>query len=582
MEFVNQNSLKLTGYSPRELINNSRVSFVNLVHPDDRQMIRDAIQAAVKDKRPYQLAYRIQAAGGEKKWVWEQGEAVYDEHGNVLALEGFITDVTDQKNTEQALRESEERFRSTLDNMLEGCQILDHDWRYVYLNDAADVHNRRPKQELLGNRYMDMWSGIEDTEVFRKIKDVLEKRTPHHIENEFVFPDGTIGWFDLSIQPVLEGVFILSVDITDRKHAEQQLQAAVQQWGTTFNTMRDGVALLDADRRIVRCNQSLCDLTGMSVEELTGQVCCEVILGREKPLPDCPVNRSAKSKQREVLEMQIGDRWLFLIADPILDENQQVVGFVHLVADTTDRMRAEEQVKYQAYLLSNVNDAVMATDENYMLTSWNRTAQNMYGWTEEEVLGKNGEDLLQPDFLDTTSEEIEKQLRTEGSILAEAIQSRKDGSKIPVEIRMNALYDESGKMNGYVSVNRDITERKQTEDEIRQYIKRIEAMLEVSQAVSSTLDLKKVLDNILSKISQIIQCDSMSVLLFQDDMMEVLACRGFEQPDQVVGLRFAIDPKLPSYDVMKKRKPVAVADIAHDYPDFQILVNQDDYKKIGS
>ncbi len=60
--------------------------------------------------------------------------------------------------------------------------------------------------------------------------------------------------------------------------------------------------------------------------------------------------------------------------------------------------------------------------------------------------------------------------------MVEAIQQRKDGTKIPVEIRMNALYDESGKMNGYVSVNRDITERRQAEEEIRRYIKRIEAM----------------------------------------------------------------------------------------------------------
>lgn len=823
MEFVNQNSLKLTGYSPRELINNSRVSFVDIVHPDDRQMIWDSIQEAVEQKRPYQLTYRIETADGKEKWVWEQGEAIYTENGKVLALEGFITDISEQKNAEQALRESEERFRSTLDNMLEGCQILDHDWRYVYLNDAADVHNRRPKQELLGNRYMDMWPGIEETEVFRRIKDTLEKHVPHHLENEFVFPNGKIGWFDLSIQPVPEGVFILSVDITDRKRAQQQLQdaaqqwqttfnamrdgvalldidrkilrcnqalcdltgktyndligklggiaihgydkqqsdcpiqravhtlkretkeiknnnrwyyliadpildrsreltgfvytvaditerkqieqalreneerlrstmdnmlegcqiigkdwtylyvndtvveqarksrkelvgltmmelfpgiektpmfaeleksihdqesrrieneffygdgssswfelsiqpvpeglfilsiditeqklaqerlrSAAQQWLTTFNAMRDGVALLDADRKVVRCNQALCDLTGKTMEELVGQVCCKVIHGVDGPLMHCPVTRSARTKHREVLEIQIGTQWLVLIADPILDAQNHITGFVHLVGDITERKRAEQQINYQAYLLSNVNDAVMASDENFMLTSWNRTAQQMYGWSEEEVLGKNGEDLLQPDFIDITSEEIEKQLMTEGSFLAEAMQLRKDGTKIPVEIRMNALYDEAGKMNGYVSVNRDITERLQAEEEIRRHIKRVEAMLEISQAVSSTLDLKKVLDSILSKISQIIQCDSMSVLLFQDDMMEILACRGFEQPEQVVGLRFALDPKLPSYDVMKKMKPVAVTDISHDYPDFKILINQNDYEELGS
>ncbi|HLA69596.1 MAG TPA: ATP-binding protein [Bacteroidota bacterium] len=137
-------------------------------------------------------------------------------------LESRVRERTTELTKTVALtRASEERFRSTLDNMLEGCQILGFDWRYLYLNDAADRHNRRPKEELLGNRYMDMWPGIEATTVFAIIKQCMEERIGRHMENEFVFPDGTPGWFDLSIQPVPEGVFVLSMDITERKRAEE-------------------------------------------------------------------------------------------------------------------------------------------------------------------------------------------------------------------------------------------------------------------------------------------------------------------------------------------------------------------------
>lgn len=123
----------------------------------------------------------------------------------------------------EALRKSEERFRSTLDNMLEGCQILGFDWCYIYLNDSADKHNRRPKEELLGKKYTDMWPGIEFTEVYRIIKNCMDNRVTHHMENEFQFPDGSKGWFELSIQPVPEGVFILSYDISERKKSEHEL-----------------------------------------------------------------------------------------------------------------------------------------------------------------------------------------------------------------------------------------------------------------------------------------------------------------------------------------------------------------------
>ena len=115
-------------------------------------------------------------------------------------------------------------FRATLDNLLEGCQILGFDWEYIYLNRMALEHNRRPEKELLGKKYMDLWPEIEKTEVFRFIKHCLEQRIPHHFENEFEFPDKSVGWFDLSIQPIPEGVLILSIDITKRKQTEDQIQ----------------------------------------------------------------------------------------------------------------------------------------------------------------------------------------------------------------------------------------------------------------------------------------------------------------------------------------------------------------------
>lgn len=139
-------------------------------------------------------------------------------------LEQRVLDRTEElRKTNVVLKKSEERFRSTLDNMLEGCQILGFDWCYIYLNDSADRHNRRPKEELLGKKYTDMWHGIESTEVYRIIKNCMDNRVTHHMENEFEFPDGSKGWFELSIQPIPEGVFILSYDISERKKSEHEL-----------------------------------------------------------------------------------------------------------------------------------------------------------------------------------------------------------------------------------------------------------------------------------------------------------------------------------------------------------------------
>lgn len=128
---------------------------------------------------------------------------------------------TAHRQAEQALLESAERYRSTLDNMLEGCQIIGFDWRYIYLNDAAAGHGRRAKHELIGRPMMEIYPGIEQTSLFAALQRCMLERTSNLMENEFTFPDGSSGWFELGIRPVPEGIFILSVDISERKRAEK-------------------------------------------------------------------------------------------------------------------------------------------------------------------------------------------------------------------------------------------------------------------------------------------------------------------------------------------------------------------------
>ncbi len=133
----------------------------------------------------------------------------------------FARDISDRKEAESALRESEDRFRLTLDGMMEGCQILDFDLRYTYMNDAAVEQGRVSKDEKIGRTIQEAYPNIEETELFKNLQRCLEDHNPIRMENEFVYPDGQKGWFELSLEPVPEGIFILSMDITERKKAEK-------------------------------------------------------------------------------------------------------------------------------------------------------------------------------------------------------------------------------------------------------------------------------------------------------------------------------------------------------------------------
>ena len=113
-------------------------------------------------------------------------------------------------------------FQTTLENLLEGCQIIDFEYRYLFINNAAAKQGKKPAEELLGHIMMEMYQGIEITHMFSILRQSMQERIPRQMENEFIFEDGTKGWYLLSFEPVPEGVLIMSTDITETKKNEEK------------------------------------------------------------------------------------------------------------------------------------------------------------------------------------------------------------------------------------------------------------------------------------------------------------------------------------------------------------------------
>lgn len=224
--YVNPAYEHIFGLSTENAYRDSRY-WLNIVHPDDCKEIAKRIEEgfAAKDK----FVYRIIKQDGSIRWIHSRIFPIKDESGEVYRMVGIAEDITERKRVEEMILESREHYRSMLDNMLEGCQIIGFDWCYLYVNDAVAKQGRHSKEELIGHTMMEMYPGIEHTKMFAFLRLCMEKRTPHHMENEFTFPDGTKGWFKLGIYPVPEGIFISSIDITGHKQAEEKLKRSHDQ-----------------------------------------------------------------------------------------------------------------------------------------------------------------------------------------------------------------------------------------------------------------------------------------------------------------------------------------------------------------
>lgn len=308
-----------------------------------------------------------------------------------------VTKKSESKQTEKHLWASEEHYRNTLDNMLEGCQIIGYDWRYMYINDAAASHGRRTKEELLGRTMMEVYPGIDKTLMFAKLRDCMKNRLPHRMENLFTFPDGSQGWFELSIQPVTEGIFILSLDITERRRIEEALRKSEQNFRNSLDGSPLGTRIVNAEGELLYANQAILDIYGYSnVEEL------KATPTKQRYTPQSYAAYQARKEKRKlgkpipfnyeihIVRRDSEVRHLAVLRKEVLWDGKKQ--FQSLYQDITERKQAEE-------LLSTLTDSSpigIYIVQNGKFQYVNPQVQRLLGRSQEELLGTDSSSYVLP------------------------------------------------------------------------------------------------------------------------------------------------------------------------------------------
>ncbi|MBL6752502.1 MAG: EAL domain-containing protein [Nevskia sp.] len=232
MEFVSEGCQPLTGYAPQDLTLNSRISYEELTHPDDRAPVRQIIEAALAGRRRYELEYRIVRADGDVRWVWERGAGNFAPDGTLLAMEGIITDITDRKRAEQTLHETERRYRSIFENAIEGIFQSTPSGVYLTANPAlARMYGYDTPQELIEqlrdiekSLYVDSGRRAQFARLMERYGSVT------NFESRVYRRDGSIIWISENARSVFDDNGRLMFyegtveEITERKRHETEIR----------------------------------------------------------------------------------------------------------------------------------------------------------------------------------------------------------------------------------------------------------------------------------------------------------------------------------------------------------------------
>lgn len=359
IEFVSEGCYPLTGYHPADLMENRTISYGQLIHRDDRNWVWNEIQSALQESRPFQLTYRIITATGEEKWVWEQGCGVFSPQGKVLAIEGFVTDITPHKQFEQSLQESEERFRRLSEATDEGILIHDHGM-IIDANQAIAKMFGYQTDELIG------MSGFQL--LVPESRDIALKQ----IQAAYVEPYEVVGLskdgskFPIEIQAKLipyqnRLVRVVAIrDISRRQQIEKELRQARDQLRAVLDAVPGSISWISSELNYLGVNRYLAKSFNQPPEFFVGKPIGFLQPGSQVSEFLRQFFASSESEASLELDWQVDgvpSHYLIVAQKYLQGQAAVCAGF-----DITRRKQAEQELRYSEACIRALYEVTAAQD----------------------------------------------------------------------------------------------------------------------------------------------------------------------------------------------------------------------------
>ncbi len=528
---------QITGYKAEEFAS-GRIKWDQIIHTDDKVRIYRAVEkfhsnSAKSDEREYQIIHKK----GELRWVLEKIQKIYDDSGREISVQGTIHDITERKKAKKVIRETEYKYKSLFDNMLEGfalCKIITDendkpiDFEYLEVNDAFERLTGLKKEETEGHRVSEIIPGIKGSEpnLFKIYGKVA--LTGETTKFEIFFEPLEI-WLSISVYSPKKGYFVAVFDnITERKIAEEKLKESEKRLHLIFDGSHDLITITDENAKPFWVNSAWESIFGPLSEyeddplqlihpediEKVG-IAWNALITTEKQIKDCEYRYRMANGEFRTFETSA-----FVI---ILENERKYCVIAH---DITERKVAEEKLKEskQKYqdMIENLDVGFYKGVINGELLVHNRTLNRILGLNPSvNLIGADASKF----FVNKEDQNrYHKQLIDNGFINNFIAKIKKpNGEQIIVELNSHIIKRTKGEPIIVEGIVHDITEKFKLEQKVE------ERTNELKKSEEKT---RNIIDNISDVLTEANSKGEITYISHQ-----IFDLIGYK-PDEIIGLNF--------------------------------------------
>jgi PAS domain S-box-containing protein len=500
----NNNHYRLLGLDPETTVAKYQL-WRDAIHPEDLERVEQLVSQALVQHTNFAAEYRIIHPDGKICWLIGRGRGIYNATGDPIRMLGVIIDVSDRKQAEIALQDSEARFQAFMNNSPALAWITDDTGRIVYLNHACIGTFDILPEDRIGQSIFDVYppeiaqNHLDNTRIVAETNQVIEviefaPRSDGSLHEFLVYKFPIPG---VSEHKLVGGV---AIDMTERRTLERELAHKQQLLDAFISSAPVGITVLDQHLRYSLINEALAEINGISVAEHIGKTPWEVV-------PDIApkqeqVFQHILTTGEAVLDAEISGEtpklpgvmrtWLASYF-PILSATTQLIGVGIVVLEISDRKRAEQMLELQAVITRNMAEGIcLIRASDGIIVYANPKFEQIFGYESGELVGQHVSVVNYEDEHTTAQaayQAIAAAINQDGEVTYEIHNVKKDGTSFWCRATTSVFgHPEYG--NVLVAIQQDITEQKQADEKIKASLKEKEVLLqEIHHRVKNNLGI---------------------------------------------------------------------------------------------